>query len=207
MVRIKVCGIRTEEDGLGAAQAGADFVGLVLAPARRQVSVAQAKKIAAVVRSSGTPARVVGVFVNAPAREVNRIAGECGLDYVQLSGDESLDYCLEIEKPVIKAVHVGASLPEFERKAGLIYLLDTHVSGRYGGTGTTFDWSLARQISRRTSVILAGGLTPENVGQAIREVGPWGVDVSSGVESDGVKDMNKIRAFIAAARRADGSQT
>ncbi len=207
MVRIKVCGIRTEQDGLGAAQAGADFVGVILAPARRQVSVAQAKRIAAAVRSSGRPARVVGVFVNSPAREVNRIAGECGLDYVQLSGDESLAYCQEIERPVIKAVHVGTAAPDLETREGVVYLLDTHVGGRYGGTGTTFDWSLARQISRRTSVILAGGLTPENVGQAIREVGPWGVDVSSGVETDGVKDMNKIRAFIAAARRADGSQT
>ncbi len=207
MVRIKVCGIRTEQDGLEAVRAGADFVGLVLAASGRQVSVAQAKQIAAAVRSSGSPARVVGVFVNSPASEVNRIARECGLDYVQLSGDESLAYCREIEKPVIKAVHVGSGLPELEKKAGLIYLLDTHVAGRYGGTGITFDWSLARQISRRTPLILAGGLTPENVGQAIREVGPWGVDVSSGVETDGVKDMNKIRAFIAAARRANGSET
>lgn len=207
MVRIKVCGIKTEADAIGAASSGADFIGVVFAPSRRQVTAENARSISAALKASGGKARLVGVFVNAAADDVNRVAEECALDLVQLSGDETFEYCALIERPVIKAVRVGKQLPEIVRKDGLICLLDTHVAGIYGGTGETFDWSLAQEASRRFPVILAGGLTPENVAHAIEQVRPWGVDVSSGVETGGVKDMEKINSFIAAARRVDGNRT
>lgn len=207
MVRVKICGLNTVEQAVGAAGAGADFIGVVFAPGRRHVSIPQARAIAEAARSTGRPVEIVGVFVNMPPDEVNGIARECGLDRVQLSGDESMDYCVGIEKPVIKAVRVGIKMPALEADSGVLYLLDTHIEGHYGGTGKTFDWSLAQNLSRRFPIMLAGGLSPNNVAQAVREVKPWGVDVSSGVETDGVKDMKKIRAFIEAARRADDGNT
>jgi phosphoribosylanthranilate isomerase len=168
------------------------------------------------VKKSGSATGVVGVFVNMPVPMVNKIADFCHLDWVQLSGDEPWQYCLEIIRPVIKAVRISkhqspgqlcAKINIGERVLSArqrVYLLDTHVKGKYGGSGKTFDWSLAQQAAKQFKVIIAGGLTPENVAQAIEMVTPWGVDVSSGVEKGGVKDAAKIRAFIEAVRRADG---
>jgi phosphoribosylanthranilate isomerase len=207
MTRVKICGIKSEEQALAAARSGADFIGLVFADSPRLVSPAQAKKIVAALKRSKAPAAVVGVFVNSPATTVNSIAASCDLDRVQLSGDEDQDYCRAIERPVIKAVRAGNIADEELLFGGedVIILLDTAVPGHYGGTGLTFDWSLAVPIARRFPVILAGGLTPENVAGAIRTVRPWGVDVSSGVETAGVKDMVKIEKFIKAVREADAS--
>jgi phosphoribosylanthranilate isomerase len=205
MTRVKICGIRSEEQALAAARAGADFIGLVFADSPRRVSPARAKKIVAALKNGHAHVEAVGVFVNTPAYEVNRIAETCRLDRVQLSGDEDADYCRTIDRPIIKAVRPGAlasDKPLFEWKDAVI-LLDTAVPEHYGGTGLTFDWSLAVPIARKYPVILAGGLTPENVAGAIRTVRPWGVDVSSGVETNGVKDMTKIEKFIQAVREAD----
>ena len=161
---------------------------------------------------------LVGVFANTPVGEVNRIARTCQLDWVQLSGHESWDYCRDIEWPIIKAAHVmvgqtaAAVLDEIEAgyrllsKARLICLLDSAVGGAYGGTGQTFNWQVAREVTARFSVIVAGGLTPANVGQLVKEAHPWGVDVSSGVETNGRKDNTKIRAFIEAVRKLDRSK-
>ncbi len=212
MTHIKICGIKNEADGIAAAQAGADFIGLVFAPSPRQVSIDQARAIATAVKRSGNQTQVVGVFVNIAAPEVNRIADFCGLDRVQLSGDEPPEYSAQIRRPVIRAIRVGA---EFPREMGdfndlapqAIYLLDAHVNGKYGGTGTRSDWELARKVSAQLPIILAGGLTPENVSGAIEKVRPWGVDVSTGVETDGAKDPAKIRAFIGAVRRTNGRKT
>lgn len=215
MTRIKICGIREEAHALAAAEAGADFIGLVFAPSQRQITPAQAEKIAKVLKESGHAAELVGVFVNMPARMVNRIADSCLLDWVQLSGDEPWQYCREISKPVIKAVRISRYLSPEQICANIaigekvintkkhIYLLDSQVTGKYGGSGKTFEWRLAQQAAARFPVVIAGGINPQNVARAIKTVAPWGVDVSSGVEEGGVKDLTKIRAFIEAVRRAD----
>ncbi len=214
MTRVKICGIKEEVHALAAAEAGADFIGLVFAPSQRQISPAQAEKIAAAVKKGNTAIEVVGVFVNMPAPEVNRIADFCHLGWVQLSGDESWEYCREITSPLIKAIRVGRRQSPQEICTTLaagtrvlpqkhIYLLDSKIKGKYGGTGKPFNWSLARQAAEQFSVIIAGGLTPENVAQAIKTAAPWGVDVSSGVEVDGIKHAARIRALIEAVRKYD----
>jgi phosphoribosylanthranilate isomerase len=216
MTRVKICGIKDKDHALATVEAGADFIGLVFAPSQRQVTPAEACEIASAVKKSNGTAEVVGVFVNATASEVNRIADFCDLDRVQLSGDESWEYCRQIIKPVIKTIRIGQQSPEelyAELSAGakllstgrFITLLDSQVRGKYGGTGLTFDWKLAQQIAKRFPVIIAGGLNPENVAQVIHIVSPWGVDVSSGVEVRGVKKIAKIKAFIEAVRKADAS--
>jgi len=209
---VKICGIRDKAHALAAVEAGADFIGLVFAPSPRQVSPARAREIASAVKKSSHTIKVVGVFVNAPSSQVNELADFCALDWVQLSGDESWEYCQELKKTIIKVIHVSSGqktdeiladigtgyqlLPEKE----LVCLLDSRVGGAYGGTGQVFNWQLAREVSVRFPVMIAGGLTAANVGQLVREVKPWGVDVSTGVESNGLKDASKIRAFVKAVR-------
>ena len=217
MTRIKICGIREEVHALAAVEAGADFIGFVFAPTRRQVSPAKAREIVDTVKKSSSAIKPVGVFVDTPASEVNKIADFCGLDWVQLSGNESWEYCRQIARPIIKAIRIGQQLREeinAELTVGLktlspqrfITLLDSQVEGKYGGTGITFNWRLAQQVAKEFPVIIAGGLNPENVAQAIEIATPWGVDVSSGVETDGTKDIAKIKAFIEAVRRTDDNK-
>ena len=218
MTRVKICGIREKAHALAASEAGADFIGLVFAHSQRQVTPTQAQEITTVIKEHGSTIEVVGVFVNMPVPVVNRTAHSCNLDWVQLSGDESWAYCQQINKPIIKAVRIrqeqhpeeicdhlatGAEILSSQR---YIYLLDSQIEGKYGGTGMTFDWSLTRQVAEQFPVIIAGGLTAENVTRAIEITAPWGVDTSSGVETDGVKDKAKIKAFIEAVRRADDRQ-
>jgi phosphoribosylanthranilate isomerase len=159
---------------------------------------------------------VVGVFANSTADEVNRTADYCNLDWIQLSGNETWDYCQQIERPIIKTAHVSSTktvegivseiamgyrlLPRHD----FVCLVDSKVGDAYGGTGQAFDWKLAKEVSARFSVIIAGGLTPANVSQLLEEVRPWGVDVSTGVESNGQKDTAKIKKFIQAVRTASG---
>ena len=216
MTRIKICGLSEVKHALAAGKAGADYLGLVFAPSQRQVSPDKALQIVEAVVSLKNPSALVGVFVNTPAREVNRIADYCRLDWVQLSGDETWRYCRKIERPVIKVIHVSADkkaeqiLSEIDMgyrlrsESDLVCLLDSEVRGTYGGTGQTFNWQFAKEVSARFPVIIAGGLTPAIVGQLIKEVKPWGVDVSTGVETDEQKDISKIRAFIKAVRDANG---
>jgi len=214
MTRVKICGITEESHALAAVGAGADFIGLVFAPSSRRITPAKAYEIASAVKKNSNTTKVVGIFVNAPQSMVNKVADFCGLDWIQLSGDESWEYCRDVIKPIIKAIPVEQQSPEeiyAKLSAGgkllstqrFITLLDSQANGKYGGTGLTFDWEIAQQVARRFPVIIAGGLNSENVAQAIELVAPWGVDVSSGVEVDGIKSPAKIRAFIEAVRRTD----
>lgn len=213
MTKVKICGITGVSYARAAIEAGADLIGVVLAPSPRKVTYEKAREIVAAVKKHNLPA--VGVFVNMPAAAVNAVASDCGLDWVQLSGDESWEYCQQIEKPLIKAIHIMPGWDEKELLAHLengqralgsrapIYLLDTFVEQKYGGTGKVFAWEIARRAVAKYPVIIAGGLHPENVGEVASSLKPWGVDVSSGVESRGVKDAAKIKAFVQAARSAD----
>ena len=212
MTRVKICGITEPSQAVAAAEAGADYIGIVMAPSKRQVDIEQAKAIAATVKGSRTLS--VGVFVNTPTKEINRITKYCNFDRIQLSGDEPWEYVRELHRPAIKAVkiskeHTGDKLlNELSggyKKADYYFLplLDCAVNGNYGGSGKSFDWAVARKAAGRYRFMLAGGLTPENVGEAIASARPWGVDVSSGVETNGRKSIDKIRSFIAAVRRAD----
>jgi phosphoribosylanthranilate isomerase len=238
MTLVKICGMREPRHAVAAADAGADFIGVIFAPSRRRVTVEQAQAIARALGSGQATVEVpppaapddarwfrhwgrsietllgrkrpllVGVFADAELKTINSVAESCGLDLVQLSGHEAWGMCLEIGRPVIKAVRVSATasarsiLGTMRPGTAALCLLDSDVEGVLGGSGQTFDWRVARGVAARRPIILAGGLTPENVGEAVRQVRPWAVDVSSGVETDGVKDVAKIRAFIAAAREA-----
>jgi len=215
VTRVKICGLTGIEPALAASEAGADFLGLIFAPSRRQLTPEKARAITEAVLSRKYHPAMVGVFTNSPADVVNRIADYCQLDRVQLSGDETWHYCQQIERPVFKVVHIPTSKESSEiiteiktgyrllGKRNLICLLDSQVGNAYGGTGQRFNWQIAREVSAQYRVIIAGGLDPDNVAQLIKETEPWGVDVSSGVETDGQKNIDKIKAFIEAVRKAD----
>jgi len=252
MTRVKICGCRTPEDALAAAEAGADFIGLVFAESRRHVSVEEA---AAIVRALGSPlseremasppalfrtdaagpgpwfehgagglermlARkrplTVGVFANADPDELDETADEAGIDLIQLSGGEPWGACLLANRQVIKVVHVaegdtgGRVLGRIEPGSAIAVMLDREDRGTgrkqpesgspFGGGGLTFDWAIAAAVAAKMPLWLAGGLTTDNVAVAITAAHPWCVDVSTGVETEGAKDHEKIRAFVRAAK-------
>ncbi len=201
---VKICGITTPADGEAAAAAGADAVGLMFyAPSPRYVTVPAA---AAIARALPPFIIKVGVFVDAPAELVLQAVAECGLNVLQFHGAETPEYCQSFPVMTIKAFRMKgpetlAELPTYPTSA---WLLDAYTPDRHGGTGATFNWELARQAGNLgRPIFLAGGLTPENVGAAIRQVRPYAVDVSSGVEAaPGRKDPVKMRAFVGAAKGA-----
>jgi phosphoribosylanthranilate isomerase len=209
-VAVKICGIRTPEAALAAAEAGADLIGLVFAPSKRQVDAPLARNIIDVLRRSarGQDTTVVGVFVDDRPEHIMEIATTVGLDWVQLSGHEPVEVAAAIDLPSVKALRFDGDPSE----AGWLQrdlacdvgplLIDAHVPGSFGGAGIVADWSAAHRVAATRPVLLAGGLTPMNVAAAIAAVRPWGVDVSSGVETDGVKNLDKIRAFVRAAKTA-----
>lgn len=201
-VKAKVCGTTRLEDALFAVECGADAIGFIFyKKSPRSVTAKTAKDICAKL-----PPFVnrVGVFVDETAEKINHIADRCGLDTVQLHGDESPTFCKKIKPRVIKAVRVknAASLKEMSRYEVDGFLLDTYKEDQWGGTGKVFDWELATCAKKYGSVIIAGGLNPRNVKAAIQKVQPYGVDVSSGVEqSPGKKDLKKVKAFLKAVRQ------
>lgn len=209
---IKICGVRSPEIAQVVAECGADLMGLIFAPSRRKVSPEQARRIVAgFPKSINSRPGVVGVFVNERVEVMNEFSDAVALDFVQLSGDEPPEVQSEISRRVIRALRLasGTSVDEACRLAeqyldcatpASALLLDTDVAGSYGGNGIQGDWEVARHLAERYPIILAGGLRPETVGDALSTVQPFGVDVSSGVETDGTKDATKIRRFIETAR-------
>jgi phosphoribosylanthranilate isomerase len=201
MVRVKICGITTVEDALLAVEAGADALGFVFHDkSPRSISPENAR---AVIKALPPFVQIVGLFVNAPIETVNEVINFCRLDLAQLHGDESPEYCEQVSRRVIKAFRIKdrSSLDQLAcfRVAG--YLLDAWMPSAYGGTGHSFNWELAVEAKRYGTIILAGGLTPENVRQAVTQVAPYGVDVSSGVEcAPGRKDPEKVREFVKRAK-------
>ena len=244
MSLVKICGNRTPDDVLGAAEAGADFVGMIFARSERRVDAQQAS---AMVRALGSPlaerplaipppARshvrgepeawfrhgaqliesyleskrplTVGVFADQGPEEVNAIAEEAGVDLVQFAGDGSWADCLLLTRQAIRVVHVPPDGPPADPMAAVepgfaVGLMLDSAHGPYrGGSGRAFDWEVARSVSARVPIFLAGGLTPDNVGEAVATVRPWAVDVASGVEREGRRDGDLVRAFVRAARSA-----
>lgn len=206
MTRIKICGITRPEDAHAAADAGASAIGMVFWPGSpRAVDIAAARAIVAAL-PAGVPA--IGVFVNQTADEINAAIDGAGLFGVQLHGDEPVELIERIRRPVIRAVTLGGLDVIDVLPPQVTVLLDAVDHERRGGTGQTIDWAAAAAVARRRPIVLAGGLTPSNVEQAIAEVRPYAVDVSSGVETaPGIKDHARMAAFIDAVRRADAGDT
>jgi len=199
-VRVKICGITRTDDALLAARLGADALGFNFWPgSKRHVTPPEAREI---VRRLPPLVTAVGVFVNPTRDEVLRAVDIARISVVQLHGDEPPELCASLPVPVWKVIRVTgrsalAALASYEVQG---FLLDAPAPG-YGGGGATFDWALAAEVAAELPVLLAGGLTPENVAEAVRTVRPWGVDVASGVESAaGLKDPEKLRRFLAAAK-------
>ncbi len=204
MVRIKICGIRSDKEARLVLDAGVDTLGFVFAPSPRQVNPEVARGIITKLPPFTT---TVGVFVNEPRYNIMEIASFCRLDVLQLHGEEPPEYCHGLSQRLIKTFRVRdsssiqamASYPDVHG-----FLLDTYDPAVAGGSGRTFNWELAREaVTFDRPIILAGGLTPENVGLAIRAVRPYAVDVASGVETNGCKDAGKIAAFVEAVRKAE----
>ena len=221
MTIVKICGVSEPRHARAAASYGADLIGVVFAPSRRQVTMGQAHRIAEALGERGGPPAaasvaaveeriragrplLVGVFADQDADTINAIADEVGLDLVQLSGSEPWEACASVNRPVLKClkVHEDQTAPDIlaQVHSGALLLLDPYVEGAYGGAGVTLDWDVAAGVAREQPLMLAGGLKPDNVARAVGAVHPWAVDVSSGVETDGLKDVSKIRAFIKAAK-------
>ena len=201
-MRVKMCGMKTVSAALAAEEAGADYIGFVFAKkSRRFIAPKAAQEIVRELRR----AQKVGVFVDAPMDEVNAIAALVGLDYVQLHGHETAETARGSERPVIKAYRYGDDfdVDAANKYPAEIILVDSYLQGAAGGTGTVFAWQeAAREIARVTKpVLIAGGITAENVGEAAAVFHSFGVDVSGGLEEQGEKSEEKIRAFMEAVRR------
>lgn len=207
LLKVKICGITNLEDALAAVEAGADALGFVLYKASpRCVEVDVVRAIIKLLPPFVLP---VGVFVNEDMKVVRDLLDSCGLALAQLHGDEPATYCEQLGRPVLKAIRLRnvasfLALAEYKGRAQVRgFVVDRFSESAYGGTGEVADWALAAQAARTAPVLLAGGLTPDNVGEAIQHVRPYGVDVSSGVEvSPGKKDPAKVKAFIEAAKLA-----
>ncbi len=195
------------------------MIGLVFAPSRRQITNHQAATIVSALHQQhyGQRVQVVGLFVNEHPDTINAIADYCELDYVQLSGEEHPEQVGDIRRPIIKSLRLNGTACEsawldcakhhgYVVFAPIPFIVDAHVAGAYGGTGVMADWHKAAALVQHQTLMLAGGLTPDNVGAAIHHVHPWGVDVSSGVETNGVKDEQLIASFVQAVRSADAAQ-
>ena len=196
-IKVKICGMTQLKDALFAVEQGVDAVGFIFY--KKSPRAVTMKTVREIITKLPPLVDTVGVFVNESAERVNKMADYCGLDLVQLHGEESPAFCRKIRRRVIKAFRVKdlQSIKQLEKFPVSGFLLDTFSDDLHGGTGKTFDWNLALPAKKMGPVILAGGLTPRNILQAVRQVRPYGVDVCSGVEkSPGIKDLEKVRAFL-----------
>jgi len=201
MVKVKICGITNLDDALLAVDAGADALGFVFfGPSPRNISLEQAE---AIIRRLPPFIQTVGLFVNESLPTINETADACGLDVIQLHGEESPDFCTGVKRRVLKALRVRniSSLEPMASYRVSAFLLDAWSPTVRGGTGQTFNWDIAAAAAGNGRIVLAGGLTTGNIADAIRQVHPYGVDVSSGVEvTPGKKDAVKIHEFIKRAK-------
>ncbi len=202
MTKIKICGIKTVTDALAAMDAGADMIGFNFYPkSPRFVEVGMCRNIMSAVRQNGR-AKCVGVFVNASVGEILATMDTLGLNLAQLHGDETPEMLTALDGKGFKAFRgIPESVDGFARSESPVFLVDASVKGLYGGSGVIADWNGAAELAKKYPLLLAGGLTPENVAEAVRRVRPWGVDVASGVESaPGEKDPSRMKAFVQAVR-------
>jgi phosphoribosylanthranilate isomerase len=203
MTWIKICGITNVEDGLKAVSLGVDALGFIFAPSPRRVEPATVR---AIIQSLPTPVLKVGVFFNHPLSEVQEIAAYCNLNGLQFHGEEPPDYCQKFSQQVIKTIRIKGleSLKDMAKYPNVSILLDTWSPTQGGGTGTPFPWKIALKAKEERDFILSGGLSPLNVGEAIKKIRPMGVDVCSGVETmPGKKDPSKMAEFIKEVRKTD----
>ena len=224
MIKIKICGIKTVDDALAAIDSGADYLGFNFYPKSvRFIEKKQCLGITSLLKREHPQIKLVGVFVNSSREDVNEILNTCSLDLAQLHGDETPDMVKSFNGKAFKAIRLSVSesadtsihpfLKSVRESVHLFakqsvdhpaFLVDSSVKDIYGGSGITADWNGAAALAKKYPFLLAGGLTPENVAEAVRQVGPWGVDVASGVESaPGEKDAGKMKAFVQAVRNSE----
>ncbi len=205
MTKIKVCGIKTINDAVAAMDAGADLIGFNFYPkSPRYIEVGMCRNIMSVMRQDGR-AKSVGVFVNVSVGEILATMETLGLNLAQLHGDETVEMLNQLDGKGFKAFRgIPENINGFARSESPAFLVDASVKGVYGGSGVTADWKGAAELAKKYPLLLAGGLTLENVAEAVSRVKPWGVDVASGVESaPGEKDSKKMKAFVQAVRNGE----
>ena len=203
MTVIKICGLKTLPDALAAIDAGADYLGFNFYPKSvRFIETETCANITSVLKREHPEIKLVGVFVNSSVDEVKQILETCSLDLAQLHGDETSEMLHALDGKAFKAFRgVPKHINGLVRKSAPALLVDAAVKDAYGGTGVTADWSSLAELAKRYPLLLAGGLNPENVADAVWQVKPWGVDVATGVESNpGVKDAGRMKAFVKAIR-------
>src|SRR5512147_1433321 len=203
MTIIKICGIKTLKDALAAIEAGADYLGFNFYPKSvRFIEKSACAEITSVLKREHPQIKLVGVFVNSSVKEIKDILQTCNLDLAQLHGDETPEIFAQLSPHAFRAFRgIPESNAGYERDEAPFMLIDAAVKGVYGGSGVTADWAAAAKSAKQYPLLLAGGLTPENVANAVRQVQPWGVDVASGVESaPGEKDAGKMKAFVQAVK-------
>ena len=206
MTKIKICGIKTLNDALAAIDSGADYLGFNFYPKSvRFIEKSACAEITSVLKRERPQIKLVGVFVNSPVDEIKDILQTCSLDLAQLHGDETPEIFAQLAPHAFRAFRgIPESNAGYERDEAPAMLIDAAVKGVYGGSGVTADWTAAAELAKKYPLLLAGGLTPENVADAVHQVQPWGVDVASGVEyAPGEKDAGKMSAFVNAVREVE----
>ena len=206
MTVTKICGIKTLKDALAAIDSGADYLGFnFYSKSVRFIEKSACAEITSVLKREHPQVKLVGVFVNSSVEEIKDILQTCHLDLAQLHGDETPETFAQLAPHAFRAFRgIPESNGGYERDEAPAMLIDAAVKGVYGGSGVTADWSAAAELAKKYPLLLAGGLTPENVADAVRQVQPWGVDVASGVESTpGEKDAEKMSAFVKAVREVE----